>query len=143
EGEFKGTEVDWQALFHPDAVFTKGYEALAVAAQDLPPNENIDSWVHHLSAIQGRDGQWYNNLPRPPIQTGDIGATALAVQALQRYTLPGRKTEFAKRVDRARQWLWQAKPDNNEGRIYQLLGLAWAGESSRKLQPLAKALIAE
>ena len=142
-GEIKRNEVDWQALFHPDAVFTKGYEVLAVASQDLPADESIDSWVHHLSAIQGKDGQWYNNLPRPPIQTGDIGATALAVHALQRYPLPGRKAQFANQVDRARQWLWKAKPQNTEGRIYQLLGLAWAGEPARKLQPLAKALVAE
>jgi len=142
-GDFKNTEVDWQPLFHPDAVYTKGYELFGCAAEDLTPDEAIDSWVHHLSAIQGEDGQWFNNLPRPPIQTGDIGATALAVHALQRYPLPGRKAEFAKRVERAKQWLWSAKPQNNEGRIYQLLGLAWAGEPARKLQSLAKALVAE
>jgi hypothetical protein len=96
-----------------------------------------------LSAIQGRDGQWYNNLPRPPIQTGDIGATALAVHALQRYPLPGRKAQFENQVNRARHWLWKAKAQNTEARIYQLLGLAWAGEPARKLQPLAKALLAE
>ena len=107
------------------------------------PRDYTDSWVHHLCAIQGKDGQWFNNLPRPPIQTGDIGATALAVHALQRYPLPGRKAEFAKRVDRARRWLWTANPQNNEGRVYQILGLAWAGETAGKLKPLAKALLAQ
>jgi hypothetical protein len=143
EGELRSVETDWQALFHPDPVFTKGYALLGWAAQDLAATEYTDSWVHHLSAIQGKDGRWFNNLPRPPIQSGDIGATALAVHALQRYPLPGRKAEFARRVDRARQWLLNAIPQNNEGRIYQLLGLAWAGESARKLQPMAKALLTE
>jgi len=142
-GELKDREIDWQPLFHPDAVYTKGYELFAFAAQDLPADETTDAWVHHLAAIQGEDGQWFNNLPRPPIQTGDIGATALAVHALQRYPLPGRKTEFDKKVERAREWLWSVKPQNNEARAYQLLGLAWAGESARKVQPLAKALLAE
>ena len=142
-GELKNSEVDWQPLFHPDPVYTKGYELFGCAAAELAPDETIDSWVHHLSAIQGKDGNWFNNLPRPPIQTGDIGATALAVHALQRYPLPGRKAEFVKQVSRARQWLWNAKPQNNDGRVYQILGLAWAGEPSRKLQPLAKALLAE
>jgi hypothetical protein len=82
-------------------------------------------------------------MPRPPIQTSDIGATALAVHALQRYPLPGRKAEFARQVDRARRWLLTQKPENNEGRIYQLLGLAWAGEPSSRLQNLAKALLAD
>ncbi|HEY6166496.1 MAG TPA: ankyrin repeat domain-containing protein [Verrucomicrobiae bacterium] len=142
-GELKNFELDWQPLFHPDPVFTKGYTLLSFASADLPAEEITDAAVHHLAAIQGADGQWFNNLPRPPIQTGDIGATALAVHALQRYPLPGRKAEFARRVERARQWLWNAKPQNTDSRIYQLLGLAWTGESSRKLQPLAKALLAE
>jgi hypothetical protein len=143
QGELKNLEVDWQALFHPEAAHTKGYTLFGFAAEDLPATEFTDSWVHHLSAIQGRDGQWFNNLPRPPIQTGDIGATALAVHALQRYPLPSRKAELAKQVERARGWLWNVKPENNEGRIYQILGLAWAGEPAGKLQPLARTLIAE
>jgi len=142
EGDIKNVEADWQPLFHPDPVQTKGYALLAYAAEDLPANDYSDSWVHHLAAIQGKEGQWFNNLPRPPIQTGDIGATALAVHALQRYPLPGRKAEFANRVERARKWLWTAKPQNNEGRIYQILGLAWAGEPADKLQSLAQSLLA-
>ncbi|MBI3850565.1 MAG: ankyrin repeat domain-containing protein [Verrucomicrobia bacterium] len=143
KGELKNIEADWQALFHPDPVQTKGYSLFGYAADGLPADEFTDSWVHHLSAIQGEDGRWFNNLPRPPLQTGDIGATALAIHALQRYPLPGRKAEFAKRVERARQWLWSVKPENNSGRVFQILGLAWAGEPARRLQPLAKALLAE
>jgi len=62
---------------------------------------------------------------------------------LQHYALPGRKAEFSKQVERGRQWLWTVKPQNNENRVYQLLGLAWSGESALKLQPLAKALVSE
>jgi ankyrin repeat protein len=142
-GELKDFEPDWQPLFHPDLVLTKGYTLLGYAAQDLPPDELTDSAVFHLAVIQGPDGQWYNNLPRPPIQTGDIGATALAVHALQRYPLPGRKAEFASRVDRARRWLWNVSPQNTDSRIFQLLGLAWAGEPAHKLAPLTRALLAE
>jgi ankyrin repeat protein len=142
-GELKSIEPDLQALFHPDAVYTKGYELFGFAGASVAADENTDAWVHHLSAIQGRDGQWFNNLPRPPLQTGDIGATALAVHALTRYPLPGRQAEFTKQVERARQWLRTAQPQNQEGRVYQLLGLAWAGESTRKLQASSKALLAE
>lgn len=142
-GEFKNQEFDWVPLFHPDAVFTKGYALLGYGVANLPADEFTDASVHHLAAIQGRQGQWHNNLPRPPLQTDDVGATALAIHALQKYPLPGRKAEFAGRIERARNWLWQVKPANHEGRVYQLLGLAWAGEPTVKLQPLAKALIAE
>jgi hypothetical protein len=143
QGELKNSEADWQSLFHPDPVHTKGYTLLALSAEDIPASELSDSAVHHLAAIQGRDGQWFNNLPRPPIQTGDIAATALAVQALQHYPLPGRRAEFAQRVERARQWLWKVHPDNTENRAYQLLGLAWSGEPAEKLKALAQPLAAE
>jgi ankyrin repeat protein len=142
-GDLKNPEMDWEPLFHPEPVHSKGYALFAEAAEDLPANENTDSWVHHLSVIQGKDGRWYNNLPRPPLQTGDVGATALAVHALQRYGAPGRKAELSKQVERARQWLWAVKPVNTESKVYQLLGLAWAGEPAQKLQPLASALLAD
>jgi ankyrin repeat protein len=142
-GELKDPEVDWQAAFHPDPAYTKGYELFAMGSQELPADDSADAWVHHLSAIQGKDGRWFNNLPRPPIQSDDVGATALAIHALQRFALPGRKAQFAKQVNRGRQWLWTAKPQNNSSRAFQLLGLSWAGEPARKLQPLAKALLNE
>ena len=142
-GELKNHELDWVPVFHPDAVSTKGYALFGYAGANLPADEFTDSAVHHLAAIQGKDGQWHNNLPRPPLQTDDVGATALAIHALQKYPLPGRKAEFTKRIERARNWLSKAKPDNNEGRVYQLLGLAWAGEPAAKLLPFAKSLIAE
>lgn len=142
-GELKNLELDWQALFHPEPVHTKGYALFGLAAEGIPGDERTDAWVHHLAALQGRDGRWFNNLPRPPIQTGDIGATALAIHALQHYPMPGHKAGLAAQVDRARSWLHSAKPDNNESRIYQLLGLAWAGEPARKLEPLTRALLAQ
>jgi ankyrin repeat protein len=142
-GELKNPEPDWEALFHPDAAQTKGYSMFGQALDNVPSNEYTESSVHHLAVIQGTDGRWYNNLPRPPLQSSDVGATALAIHALQKYPLPGRKAEFAKRVERARKWLWTVTPETTEARVYQLLGLAWAGESAQKLQPLAKALIAE
>jgi hypothetical protein len=142
EGEIKELEFDWQPLFHPDPAQTKGYELLAYAGEDLPPDANSDAWIHHLSAIQGPDGRWYNNLPRPPLQTGDIGATALAIHALQRYPLPGRKAEASQQIERARKWLRSATAEDTDSLVYQLLGLAWAGESRAQLLPLARSLIA-
>jgi len=142
-GDLKEAEVDWEPLFHPDPVNSKGYMLFGDANANIPANEFIDSAVHHISVIQGADGRWYNNLPRPPIQSGDISATALAIQALQKYPLPGRKAELAAQVNRGRKWLWKAKTENHEERVYQLLGLSWAGESPKRLKSLADALLAD
>jgi N-acyl-D-amino-acid deacylase len=112
-------------------------------AEGLSAGDITDAAVHHLALIQGKDGRWHNNLPRPPIQTSDVSATALTIYALQKYPLPGRKDKFADRIRAARDWLRQVKPDNTEERVYQLLGLKWAGEPSYKLEELARDLIAE
>jgi hypothetical protein len=141
-GELPVIENDWQALFHPDPAYSKGYILLSFDAADLPASDFTDAWVHHLAVIQEADGHWPDNLPRPPIQTGDVGATALAIHALQKYPLPGRKAEFAERVERARKWLRKASAQTTDSQIYQILGLAWAGESQRQIQPFAKALLA-
>lgn len=142
-GELPILENDWQAFFHPDPAYSKGYALLGFSAADLPASEFTDAWVHHLAAIQETDGHWCSNLPRPPLQSGDLAATALVINALQKYPLPGRKAEFAERVDRARKWLIKAKAGSTDEAIYQILGLKWAGESPRHIEPLAKRLLAQ
>jgi len=130
-----------QANFHPDATYSFGYEMFGLAAEEVPPNEITDGKVHHLATIQAPDGRWYHNLPRPPIQADDVGATALSLYAIKSYGWPGRKDEFAARIEHARRWLWKVKAETNEEAIFQLLGLHWAGEPAERLTVLAKALL--
>jgi mono/diheme cytochrome c family protein len=136
-------ELDLQATFHPEAAIGNGYSLLALHLAKQPPSAFTDSQVHQLAVSQSADGHWPWNLPRPPIQSSAIAATALAVQAIKHYPIPGRQREFDQRVQRARAWLGKAMPESNEERAYQLLGLAWAGERAGKLTPLAEELIRE
>ena len=101
-----------------------------------------DSMVHQLTVVQRADGSWAWNLPRPPIQSGNIAATALAVQGLRFYPIPARAREFIERIAHARRWLRLAKPQSVEERAFQLLGLTWSGESRERLRPITAALVA-
>ena len=130
-------EITAQTTFHPEPAHGYGYALLALAAQNEPPSPEIDAMIHHLILIQGKDGQWHNNLPRPPIQSSDVGATALSIKALKSYQLPGRATEIEYSLDRARKWLLRAKPVTNEEQAYQLLGLSWADARPARLRQLA------
>jgi len=136
-------DLTFEATFHPEPVHGYGYAAFGLAAQKEPANPEIDALIHHLLVVQGKDGSWYNNLPRPPIQTSDVGATALAVNALAKYGFPGRRQEIDQRIERARQWLSKVQPANTEERVWQLLGLIWSGEDTVKVQKLANALLKE
>ncbi len=97
--------------------------------------------VHHLVTVQAPDGRWFNQVPRPPINSCDVTATALAIHAITHYGWPGRKEEFAASVERARRWLWKVKAETNEEAVFQLLGLHWAGEPAEKLADLVRSLL--
>jgi ankyrin repeat protein len=130
-----------QTLFHPEPAHGFGYHLFGLVAEGVPPSAATDGMVHHLVTIQASDGRWFNNLPRPPMQSGDVSATALAIQAIKQYGWPGRKQEFAASVERGRQWLWTVKAEMNEEAVFQLLGLHWAGEPAEKLAGLARSLL--
>lgn len=130
-------EITAQTTFHPEPAHGYGYTLLALAAQNEAPSPEIDAMVHHLLVIQGKDGQWHNNLPRPPIQSSDVGATALAIKGLKNYRLPGCAIEIERSIDRARKWLLRAKPVTNEEQAYQLLGLSWAEARPARIRKLA------
>jgi ankyrin repeat protein len=121
-----------QTVLHPDPAHTLGYHLFGLAAA-APPSAATDAMVHHLVTVQASDGRWFNNIPRPPMASCDVSATALAIHAIQRYGWPGRREEFASSVSRASRWLWNVKAETNEEAVFQLLGLHWAGEPAEKL----------
>ena len=130
-----------QTLFHADSAHTFGYHFFGIAAERVPPSALTDGMVHHLVTVQAPDGRWFNQVPRPPMNSSDVTATALAIHAIKQYGWPGRKEEFAASVERARQWLWTVKADTNEEAVFQLLGLHWAGEPAEMLADLAQSLL--
>jgi ankyrin repeat protein len=133
KGPFANREFVAQALFHPDPAHTFGYELLGLSSEGVPPSAMTDGQVHHLLTIQAADGRWINNIPRPPMMSSDITATALSIHAIKCYGWRGRKEEFAASIERARRWLWTVKAQTNEEAIFQLLGLRWAGESTQMM----------
>jgi ankyrin repeat protein/mono/diheme cytochrome c family protein len=125
---------DSQPTFHPEPAIGNGYALFGLRLENQPVSAVTDILVHHLATIQSPDGRWCFNLPRPPIQSSDIGATALGIHALRYFGPPGRKRELTERVDRARTWLRQARPETNEEHVHQLLGLFWANEAPAILE---------
>jgi N-acyl-D-amino-acid deacylase len=129
-----------QTLLNPDPAHTFGYHLFGSAAEGVPSSAMTDGMVHYLVTVQASDGRWFNHVPRPPIQSSDVSATALAIHAIRHYGWPGRKQEFAASVERALRWLRTVKSETNEEAVFQLLGLHWAGEPAETLADLARAL---
>jgi ankyrin repeat protein len=138
---FFALEQTAQTLFHPDPAHTFGYHFFGLVSEGVAPSARTDGMVHHLVTVQAQDGRWFNQVPRPPMNSCDVTATALAIHAITRYGWPGRAAEFATSVGCARQWLWTVKAETNEEAVFQLLGLHWAGEPAEKLADLARSLL--
>jgi ankyrin repeat protein/mono/diheme cytochrome c family protein len=134
-------EMSLETTFHPEPAIFDGYVSLPLKLAGQPACDATDSMIHQLATIQHPDGHWSWNLPRPPIQASDISATALAVETLTSFGTPARRPELDARVQRAREWLTQARPETNEERVHRLLGLARAGAKSGVLKQLAKELM--
>ena len=106
---------------------TTGYAQLAMAANGYPLDNVSATMTHWLLARQMPDGRWLGNgLNRPPSEYSVISHTAIAVGGLKTYPLPGRKSEMAESVKRAREWLLAAQPKSAEERGMRLMGLVWA-----------------
>jgi ankyrin repeat protein len=131
-----------QATFNPEPAHSFGYALFGLHMHGTLRNAATDAMVYHVAQIQRQDGHWENNLPRPPIQTSDVSATAFGILALRNYGFPGREEEFEKRIIRARAWLWSAEPTCHEEQVYRLLGLAWSGESASQLGKIRVDLVA-
>jgi hypothetical protein len=118
------------------------YFLLALAAARYPADAVTDTLAGYVAGGQRRDGTWrIGGISRSPVQEGVIGRTALAMRALDTYGPPGRKTEFGKRIARARDWLAAAKPATTDDFAMQLLSLHWTGGTSDAVEGLGRALI--
>jgi hypothetical protein len=129
-----------EALFQADTgALARGphgaaYTLIGLAADEVPPNTTTDAIAHYLVAQQRPDGRFHGqNLMRPPLEDSDVTATALSIRALQAYAPPGRHTEVAGIVRRARNWLLSINPRGTEEATFQLQGLSWAKADQREI----------
>ena len=123
-------------------VMSSGYQLWALWANKFPSNKLIDMLVKNLMQRQIYDGSWVSPNPRPPLEYYAFSATALMVSALQYYSPPSLKPEIDKRIERARAWMIKTIPENNEERIFQILGLKWINGDKNFIAEQAKKLLA-
>ena len=119
---------------------TAGYILLGLAAENLPPGPATDAMARYLKNRQRSDGSWAVFAGRPPIESSDFECTATALRAIQVYGPKARRAEYDKSVERAADWLANARPANHEDRAFQILGLVWAGRQDRARQAAADLL---
>jgi squalene cyclase len=116
---------------------------VGLAAAEYPPDASTDALARFLRNDQLPDGRWRLIANRPPLESSELQATALAMHALQIYAPKSLQKEYEKSISRAAQWIRSAKPVTTADRAFQLFGLAWAGDNAKFLQAAAQDLLAE
>ena len=115
---------------------------VASHAAGLRPSVVTAAVSRSVALQQKPEGDWTALYTRPPSNSSSFTFTALALQTLQLYGHPSRKADVAQRVQRAAAWLQSHTPRDTEDRVYQLLGLWWAGTERTRLTELARSLAA-
>lgn len=125
----------------PDLQITAPYALMALSAQEHRPDGLTDAIVHNLANKQNTDGSWTIWAPRPPIEYGDIQATALSVRGLRLYEIEGRRTEFEARIRKAGAWLARTNPEGASDENWKLLGLFWSKSDHERLAQSAHQIL--
>src|SRR5580698_3966263 len=123
-------EAFFEAQEPGDSSEAVGFALLQLASAGVPQCLVIDSMIHHMAAMQRKEGDWQSFEGRPPIESGEFGQTARAIRALRSFPIPARKDEFEQRIQRAAAWVEKAEPLTSEDRTMQILGLVWAGHTA-------------
>lgn len=120
------------------------WELFDSALNNAPADAFTDAVVRVIKASQTPEGHWSTNESRrPPMNTGDFQATALAIHALKRYSPALDAATSAEAVANAVRWLEAQNPEQVQDRAFQALGLAWANASSDSTAKAARALAAQ
>jgi ankyrin repeat protein len=115
---------------------------IGLASEHLPADPATDAMVRFVLRQQQADGRWPIFAHRPPIEAGDIGSTTTSLRAVQAYAPATERTKAKRAVADAAAWLARATPDSTQDRVYQLLGLHWAGGFETRIAAGARALVA-
>ncbi len=120
-----------------------GYSLVAANAAGVEPNLASNVLARLVAGRQDPSGRWDDLHQRPPQSYSNFTQTAIGLRAIQLYSHPSQKGDVTARVGRARAWLLTHRPRDTEERVWQMIGLAWAGGGDRAfLEKAGRALIA-
>src|SRR3954469_18027269 len=113
---------------------------VAADAAGVKPNLATAVYARLLISRQNADGTWDSYHQRPPSSYSRITFTALGLRAIDLFHHPSQAAAAAESVTRARRYLETQTPASTEDRVYQLIGLGWAGAPRAQRVALAREL---
>lgn len=127
----------------PGDTDTIGYILLGLGAQHYPADAGTDALARFVKVHQLPGGNWPVEAHRPPIESSEIEAAAVAMRAMQLYAPKTQRDQYEKSIARAAAWLRQAQAKSNEDKSFRLLGLYWAKADRATTRAAAQSLLAD
>jgi hypothetical protein len=132
----------------PGGIIRAGYALWALEAAGWPPDETTAAVADYVVATQRDHDYWRAGARRPPSESSDFTATALALRSLEAFSeresatplknasRPDGGTQPSRRESsrgRALKWLERAQPKDTEDRVFRLWALKHARASATSL----------
>ncbi len=119
-----------------------GWELFDFGMNGVPRNPYTDAAVRAIKAMQTAQGHWSaNENRRPPMNSGDFNAAAVAIYAIRHYTPVGNEASSEQAIQRAVRWLEQATPVTTQDHAFRALALEWANTASEGSGKSSRALL--
>lgn len=119
-----------------------GWELFDFGMNGVPKSPYTDAAVRAIKAMQTAEGHWSaNENRRPPMNSGDFNAAAVAIYAIRHYTPVGNEASSEQAIQRAVKWLEQATPVTTQDYAFRALALEWANTASESALKSARALL--
>ncbi len=125
----------------PGGVIRAGYALLTLEATGWKPDETTAAVAHYLEVVPGRRDHWLSQSKRPPSESSEFTATALAMRGLHAYATRAQDAKATTRRDEALRWLLKAEPRETEDRVFRLWGLKHAGAAPKDIEAAVADLI--
>jgi N-acyl-D-amino-acid deacylase len=122
-------------------VITGNYDMWALSSNHYKADKTIRLLAIDIMRKQTLDGSWMSPGQRPPLEYYSFTATALTLRNMQYYVPAILRDEMQQRIDKGRNWLMQTKPEANEEKAFQLLGLTWSNGNKAFIAKQAKKLL--
>jgi ankyrin repeat protein/mono/diheme cytochrome c family protein len=112
-----------------------------LGAERHAPDAATDAMARFIRLQQTPAGYWRATAHRPPIESGDVQATADSMRALQLYAPPAERPLADAAIRRAAEWLASVQPDETQERAFQVLGLHWSRAPRASIAAAATRLV--
>ena len=132
------------------------FELLANEMTRRPADARSRAQIQYIKSQQLAEGHWrggggvlVNNgqqalsrpaSARPPLFFDDFTPTAFMIRALTAYSPASEAADTRARIEKARRWLLDNKPDRLQEHAFKVLGLKWASAERRSIDAAARGL---